>query len=509
VNSAIKARNVLRVFFFAPAVITPIVTAFLWRNLLGPDGAVNSLLGALGLSSWQQDWLGDPQLALWSVVGVIVWQFAGYSMVIFLAGLQSIPAEIYEAVNLDGAGAIRRFWSVVRPLLAPAFTINLLLSIIGGIKLFDQVYALTRGRPRPRHRHAVDADLQGRVHARRVRLQHRVGRGAHHHRVRRLHRASTSCWPARAGHVMNRYTWRSARPRVVMVAAALVVGFPVYVLLNLAFRAPSDVASPVAPTTSPTMDNFVEAWRQGALGGALFNSILVTAGSVVIILAVSSLAAYPLARVTARWSRGIFLLIMLGLMLPFQLAALPLYQTMRDLGLLGTPWALILFYSGLQVPFTTFLYVGFLRALPSDFEDAALIDGCTHLEVFRYVVFPMLKPITVTGPRAERRVGLERLLHPAAVPERQRPADHAGGDRRLRRPVRGAVESHLRRARDQHRARCSRSTSPCNAASSTASPEDSRDERRHPAPVRVADRAARATARHRRDAPAAVVEARR
>jgi len=147
VNTMIRSRNVLRVFLFAPAVITPIVTAYLWRNLLGPDGAVNSLLSAVGLSSWQQDWLGDPQLALWSVVGVIVWQFAGYSMVIFLAGLQSVPREIYEAADMDGAGPVRRFWSVTRPLLAPAFTVNLMLSIIGGIKLFDQVYALTNGGP--------------------------------------------------------------------------------------------------------------------------------------------------------------------------------------------------------------------------------------------------------------------------------------------------------------------------------------------------------------------------
>jgi raffinose/stachyose/melibiose transport system permease protein len=146
-NTIIKSRNVLRVFLFAPAVVTPIVTAYLWRNLLGPDGAVNSLLGAVGLDSWRQDWLGDPKLALWSIIGVIVWQYAGYSMVIFLAGLQSIPAEIYEAAALDGGGAVRRFWSVTRPLLAPAFTINLMLSIIGGIKLFDQVYALTGGGP--------------------------------------------------------------------------------------------------------------------------------------------------------------------------------------------------------------------------------------------------------------------------------------------------------------------------------------------------------------------------
>ncbi|GFJ93811.1 carbohydrate ABC transporter permease [Phytohabitans rumicis] len=147
VNSMIKSRNLLRVLLFAPAVVTPIVTAYLWRNLLGPDGAVNSLFGAVGLDSWQQDWLGDPQLALWSIVGVIVWQFGGYSMVIFLAGLQSVPKEIYEAAAIDGTGPVRRFWSVTRPLLAPAFTINLMLSIIGGIKLFDQVYALTGGGP--------------------------------------------------------------------------------------------------------------------------------------------------------------------------------------------------------------------------------------------------------------------------------------------------------------------------------------------------------------------------
>lgn len=196
---------------------------------------------------------------------------------------------------------------------------------------------------------------------------------------------------------MNRYRVRTFGLELVMIAAALVVAFPVYVLVNLAVRRSSDTSSPVAPTTSPTVDNFAQAWQQGALGGALANSVLVTAGSVVIVLAVSAVAAYPLARATARWSRWTFLLIMLGLVLPFQLAALPLYQTMRDLGLLGTPWALILFYSGLQVPFTTFLYIGFLRALPRDFEDAALIDGCTPLRAFRYVVFPMLKPVTVTA----------------------------------------------------------------------------------------------------------------
>jgi raffinose/stachyose/melibiose transport system permease protein len=196
---------------------------------------------------------------------------------------------------------------------------------------------------------------------------------------------------------VNRYRTRTLGLEMVMIAIAALVGFPVYVLVNLAIRVASDTSSPIRPTTSPTLANFTAAWRQGALGGALLNSVLVTTVSVVIVLAVSALAAYPLARATARWSRGMFLLIMLGLLLPFQLASLPLYQTMRDLGLLGTVWALVLFYSGLQVPFTVFIYVGFLRALPRDFEDAALIDGCSPLQGFRLVVFPMLKPVTVTA----------------------------------------------------------------------------------------------------------------
>ncbi|MFI5894523.1 carbohydrate ABC transporter permease [Actinoplanes sp. NPDC051513] len=196
---------------------------------------------------------------------------------------------------------------------------------------------------------------------------------------------------------MNRYTKRTFLLEMVMAAVAIVFAFPVYVLVNLALRPSSDTSSPIHPTTAPTLDNFGQAWQQGGLGGALINSLVVTAVSVLIVLTVSSLAAYPLARSTANWSRGTFLLIMLGLILPFQLASLPLYQTIRDLGLLGSVWSLVLFYSGLQVPFTTFLYVGFLRALPRDFEDAAFIDGCTPLESFRYVVFPMLKPITVTA----------------------------------------------------------------------------------------------------------------
>jgi raffinose/stachyose/melibiose transport system permease protein len=149
VHTRIKSRVVLRVVFFAPAVVSPVMVAFLWKYVYNPapDAGLNAILGGLGLGSLRQDWLGDPSLALWSVAGMVIWQFAGYSMVVFLAGLEGVPAELHEAAMIDGAGRFQRFRSVTWPLLAPAVTINVMLSTIGGLKLFDQVYAATSGGP--------------------------------------------------------------------------------------------------------------------------------------------------------------------------------------------------------------------------------------------------------------------------------------------------------------------------------------------------------------------------
>lgn len=149
VHARIKSRALLRVIFFAPAVVSPVMVAFLWKYIYNPapDAGLNAILGAVGLDGLRHDWLGDPALALWSVATMVVWQYAGYSMVIFLAGLEGVPAELHEAAMIDGAGRWQRFRFVTWPLLAPAVTINVMLSTIGGLKLFDQVFAATNGGP--------------------------------------------------------------------------------------------------------------------------------------------------------------------------------------------------------------------------------------------------------------------------------------------------------------------------------------------------------------------------
>ncbi|NUW43808.1 carbohydrate ABC transporter permease [Nonomuraea rhodomycinica] len=143
VHVKLRSRAVLRVVFFAPVVVSPVMVAFLWKYIYNPDPAA----GLNGLLGTHIDWLGDPSLALWSIAGTVVWQYAGYSMVIFLAGLEGIPPELHEAAMIDGAGTWQRFRYVTWPLLAPSLTINLMLSTIGGLKLFDQVFAATNGGP--------------------------------------------------------------------------------------------------------------------------------------------------------------------------------------------------------------------------------------------------------------------------------------------------------------------------------------------------------------------------
>lgn len=195
---------------------------------------------------------------------------------------------------------------------------------------------------------------------------------------------------------MSRYTERTLALEIVMICFGLLFAFPVYVLINLSLKRPSDGSSPITPVTHLTLSNYSNAWQEAGLGGAIVDSVVVTVTTVALIVCISAMAAYPLARATRAWSRLAYWTIMIGLLLPFQLGLIPLYLTIRDMHLLGTVWSLVLFYSGMQVPFSTFLYTGFLRALPAGYEEAAMIDGAGPLRTFWRVVFPLLRPVTAT-----------------------------------------------------------------------------------------------------------------
>lgn len=146
-NRKLKTKLLLRSIFFMPAVFSPLIIGFLWSYLYSTSefGLINQGLGRLGID--KINFLGDSQLALYSVIFTQVWQWVGYNMVIYLANLQSINPEYYEAAQLDGASAIQRFRGITLPLLAPAITFCTVTVMISGLKVFDIVYSLTSGGP--------------------------------------------------------------------------------------------------------------------------------------------------------------------------------------------------------------------------------------------------------------------------------------------------------------------------------------------------------------------------
>jgi raffinose/stachyose/melibiose transport system permease protein len=146
-NRTLKTRHFLRLIFFAPVVVSPIAIAYIWNWIFQYQGGLNLVLDDLDLGSLKQAWLGEPNTAIWTILAVMVWQFSGLAMVLYLAGLQGISDDVYEATLVDGASLRFRFRKVVLPLLAPAVTVSATLTLVIGLRVFDQVVALTGGGP--------------------------------------------------------------------------------------------------------------------------------------------------------------------------------------------------------------------------------------------------------------------------------------------------------------------------------------------------------------------------
>jgi raffinose/stachyose/melibiose transport system permease protein len=141
------ASTALRAVFYLPQVLPVVVAGIVWGWILQPDGALNALLKAIGLDSLAHDWLGDPKSALPTVMVMMIWVQIGYPVVIFMAALQRVDPELYEAAELDGAGWFRRFRAITIPQIRPETFVVTLTCTIAALKVFGPIFALTRGGP--------------------------------------------------------------------------------------------------------------------------------------------------------------------------------------------------------------------------------------------------------------------------------------------------------------------------------------------------------------------------
>lgn len=144
VTSRIKSRNFLRTIFFMPNLIGGLILGFIWQFIFTKVFA--SIGVAIG-SEWMQGWLSDTTTGFWGMVILSTWQMAGYIMIIYIAYLENVPADLLEAAEIDGANTWQRFKNITFPLVAPAFTVSMFLTLSGAFKIYDQNLSLTNGGP--------------------------------------------------------------------------------------------------------------------------------------------------------------------------------------------------------------------------------------------------------------------------------------------------------------------------------------------------------------------------
>ncbi|MFF2481150.1 carbohydrate ABC transporter permease [Paenibacillus sp. NPDC058071] len=154
-NRFVKKPNFLVSAYFLPAILSVVVIGQLWKTIYNPasmGGMLNQVLEMIGLASWQQAWLTDPSIAMYSLYVVALWQYLGYHTLIQFTGIQNIPSDIYEAAKIDGAEGLKADWHITLPMNIPIIKISIVLAFIGSLQSFDLIMVMTGGGPA----HATD-----------------------------------------------------------------------------------------------------------------------------------------------------------------------------------------------------------------------------------------------------------------------------------------------------------------------------------------------------------------
>lgn len=181
---------------------------------------------------------------------------------------------------------------------------------------------------------------------------------------------------------------------LLMILIAAIAILPFYILLLLALNTPSAALSQGMLLPQFFFKNFPDAWRISRIGLAVFNSLVITCGAVIIVVLFSSSAGYAVARFKNRLNLTIFNILLMCMMIPGIINTVPLYTLMRKIGGINTHWAMILVCAANALPFSVFLYTGFVKTITREVEESAIIDGCTWFSAFWRVTFHFLKPVT-------------------------------------------------------------------------------------------------------------------
>jgi ABC-type glycerol-3-phosphate transport system permease component len=421
-----------RVISFFPYVVPAIIIGIMWAQMYDPsNGLLNGILTSLGFSGFKSfPWLGDERTAMWASIFVIVWSMVGFYMVLFVAAIKGVPADVFEAARLDGAGRLRTaIWITVPMIRDHIRTAYIYLGILA-LDAFVYMQALNSNGGPNNSTLVISQDLLVTAF-RKGKFGYASSMGAvmaiitlgfaalvflvfwllgdssplrKRGRTAPVATATTSL-PQRTGPVRHprivpnpaaearRDRAVTAVSHVVLVAWVVIVCAPLLWVLISSFKTTKEIFS--SPFTLPTnwnFDNYVAAWTTAGIGTYFFNTVFVVASALVIVMILGAMCAYVLARFEFKGSQLIYYIMLAGLAFPIFLAIVPLFFVLKGFGVLNTLPGLILTYVAFALPFTVFFLYGFFKSLPREVAEAAAIDGAGLWRTFFQIMLPMARP---------------------------------------------------------------------------------------------------------------------
>jgi len=455
-NSRLPFRNLLSGLMLLPWIVPEVVTAMAWRSIFDPIfGGLNPILLGLGLIDRPRGWLSEPGLAMPSVIAVNIWKGIPFYTLLLLAGLKAIDREQYEAAEVDGADAVKRFRHITLPGLKYVIIVTVLLSTITTFNTFGLVYLMTGGGPGGATR------LYSILAYEKAIVGLRFGPGAatafslapvlalfilvlarfmRHDPASKTNETRADRAFAWAGGgmavVLDVLFWpveqlaqgvsrlltllsapfkasRSATGRtqpllkrtqreqlgvvlrlLLMLPLLFFVLFPFYWIIITSFKTDLQIQQ-------YTSIFWPEPWTLGQFQTLLTktpyllwfrNTVIVAVTSTVVSVALAALAGYALARLKFTGANTLTTVLLITYLLPGSLLFIPLYRILTNLGIINTHAALIATYPTFLMPFATWVMLGYYRSIPEDLEEAAMIDGSTRLGAFWRITLPLAAP---------------------------------------------------------------------------------------------------------------------
>ncbi len=432
----LKHSDLYRIISFFPYTVPAIVIGILWAQMYDPsNGLLNGILTAMGFDFFKSfAWLGNERTAMGASIFVITWSMVGFYMVLFIAAIKGIPAEVYEAARVDGAGRFRTAISITVPMIRDtirtayiylgilaldAFVYMQALNPVGGpanstvvisqhllntaFKKGKFGYATSMGATLALITLAFAAIvflvfwLTGEKKAPNIPVPKSAPRSDVGAALAAL-RTGASETKGRAPKALSKPSFFTDRKVAIiahtaLIAWVIIICAPLLWVLMSSFKTTQQIfGSPFSLPTTLNFDNYVSAWTTASIGTYFLNTVIVVGSALVIVMLLGAMCAYYLARYEFKGSQIIYYLMLAGLTFPVFLAVVPLFQTLKGFGILNTLPGLIVTYVAFALPFTVFFLYAFFKTLPQEVAEAAALDGCGPFRIFFQIMLPMATP---------------------------------------------------------------------------------------------------------------------